>query len=85
MYQQLRHKQKIQMKQTIRAHETSNVKGAGATESEPSNPIPAYLLDRSNPTTAKSLSSAIKNRRKEAAAKFSVPLPKVRGMTEEEV
>jgi ribosome biogenesis protein NSA2 len=84
MYQQLRHKQKIQMKQTIRAHEISNVKGAAA-ETEPSNPIPSYLLDRSNPTTAKSLSSAIKNRRKEAAAKFSVPLPKVRGMTEEEV
>lgn len=34
---------------------------------------------------AKALSSAIKDRRKDKAAKYSVPLPKVRGIAEEEM
>ncbi|UKZ73291.1 Ribosome biogenesis protein [Trichoderma virens FT-333] len=41
-----------------------------ADEKEPSQPLP---------------SSAIKNKRAEKAAKFSVPLPKVRGISEEEM
>jgi len=32
---------------------------------------------------AKALSSAIKDRRKDRAAKYAVPLPKVRGIAEE--
>ncbi len=36
-------------------------------------------------SSAKALSSAVKNKRKEQAAKFSVPLPKVRGINEEEM
>lgn len=51
----------------------------------PGEPLPQYLLDRSNPSNAKALSSAVKNKRKEAAAKFSVPLPKVKGISEEEM
>jgi hypothetical protein len=66
------------------AHESRNVKS-----SEPAEPateaLPSYLLDRSNPKSAKALSSAIKNKRKEAAARFSVPLPKVKGISEEEM
>ncbi|KAJ9137962.1 Ribosomal protein S8e/ribosomal biogenesis NSA2 [Pleurostoma richardsiae] len=79
-----RHKEKIQLKKTIKAHEERNVKSA-TPSNEPSNPVPSYLLDRSNPSSAKALSSAIKNKRAEKAARFSVPLPKVRGMPEEEV
>lgn len=71
------------MKKTIRAHEERNVKGAAPNEPS-STPLPGYLLDRSQPTNAKALSSAIKNKRQEKAAKFSVPLPKVRGIAEEE-
>ena len=83
LYQQKRHKEKIQMKKQIKAHEERNVKSAG--DKDPSPPLPNYLLDRSNPTTAKALSSAIKNKRAEKAAKFAVPLPKVRGISEEEM
>lgn len=84
LYQEKRRKEKIQMKKQIRAHEERNVKSSEATE--PSNtPLPAYLLDRSNEQNAKALSSAIKNKRAEKAAKFSVPLPKVRGIAEEEM
>lgn len=72
------------MKKQIRQKEESNVKSAGPQEPS-STPLPQYLLDRSQPTNAKALSSAIKNKRKEAAAKFSVPLPKVKGISEEEM
>ena len=72
------------MKKQIKQHEQRNIK-----QSEPSAPpdgaVPTYLLDRAQEKNAKQLSSMIKQRRKEAAARFSVPLPKVRGMAEEEV
>lgn len=72
------------MRKTIKQHEQKNVKSDGP--SEPSaNPLPPYLLDRSLPNNAKALSTAIKQKRAEKAAKFSVPLPKVRGISEEEM
>jgi hypothetical protein len=78
-----RHHEKIQMKKQIKAHEERNVKTAD--EKEPSTPMPSYLLDRTNPSTAKALSSAIKNKRSEKAAKFSVPIPQSRGISEQEM
>ena len=87
LYQQKRHKEKIQMKKQIRAYEERNVKsGRPADEPGPgSEPLPQYLLDRTQPGQAKALSSAVKDKRKEAAAKFSVPLPKVKRISEEEM
>lgn len=84
MYAEKRHKEKIQLRKQIKAHEERNVKAA-ASDADPANPVPAYLLDRKNPTSAKALSSAIKNQRAEKAARFTVPLPKVRGISEEEM
>lgn len=84
MYAEKRHKEKIQMRKQIKAHEERNVKSA-APDNDPANPVPAYLLDRNNPTSAKALSSSIKNKRSEKAARFAVPLPKVRGISEEEM
>lgn len=84
LFAEKRRKEKIQLKKAIKQHEERNVKGA-PKEQDPSNPIPAYLLDRANPTTSKALSSQIKNKRAEKAARFSVPLPKVKGISEEEM
>ena len=72
------------MKKTIRAHEERNVKSSEAAEPS-STPLPQYLLDRSSEKNAKALSSAIKQKRSEKAARFSVPLPKVKGISEEEM
>ena len=72
------------MKQKIRAHEERNVKSNEAPEPA-TDALPAYLLDRSNEKNAKALSSAIKQKRNEKAARFSVPLPKVKGISEEEM
>ncbi|KAJ2990239.1 hypothetical protein NUW54_g8531 [Trametes sanguinea] len=50
----------------------------------PSN-LPTYLLDREGQKDAKALSTAIKEKRKDKAAKYAVPLPKVRGIAEDEM
>lgn len=84
LYQKKRHHEKIQMKKQIKAHEERNVKSSAPNEPS-STPLPEYLLDRSQATNARALSTAIKNKRNEKAAKFSVPLPKVRGIAEEEM
>jgi ribosome biogenesis protein NSA2 len=51
----------------------------------PDGALPTYLLDREGQKDAKSLSSAIKQKRKDKAAKYTVPLPKVRGIAEDEI
>ncbi|KAH6660288.1 ribosomal protein S8e/ribosomal biogenesis NSA2 [Truncatella angustata] len=83
LHQEARRKEKIQMKKQIKAHEERNVKST--SEKDPDTALPTYLLDRSNPTSAKALSSAIKNRRADKSARFAVPLPKVKGISEEEM
>ncbi|KAL6720659.1 Ribosome biogenesis protein [Lecanora helva] len=82
-YQKTRRNEKIQMRKRIKQTEKSNVQTTTAPDT--STPLPQYLLDRNNPTNAKALSSAIKNKRSEKAAKYSVPLPKVKGISEEEM
>merc|ERR1711915_807021 len=47
--------------------------------------VPAYLLDREGESRAKVLSNMIKQKRKEKAGKWDVPLPAVRAQAEEEV
>jgi ribosomal protein S8E len=42
-------------------------------------------LDREGQKDAKALSTALKQKRKDKAAKYAVPLPKVRGIAEEEM
>ena len=79
-----RHAEKIQMKKTLKAHDERQVKQKddGAVKE---GALPTYLLDREGQKDAKALSSAVKDRRKDKAAKFAVPLPKVRGIAEEEM
>lgn len=79
-----RHSEKVQMRKQLKAHDERNVKQKddGAVKE---GALPTYLLDREGQKDAKALSSAIKDRRKDRAAKYSVPLPKVRGIAEEEM
>jgi ribosome biogenesis protein NSA2 len=72
------------MKKTIKAHEERDVKAKDAS-ALPEGALPTYLLDREGQNDAKALSSAIKQKRKEKAGKFAVPLPKVRGIAEDEM
>jgi ribosome biogenesis protein NSA2 len=79
-----RHAEKVQLRKTLKAHDERNIKQPDA-QSTPDGALPTYLLDREGQKDAKALSSALKQKRKDKAAKYSVPLPKVRGIAEEEM
>ncbi|KAH0861446.1 hypothetical protein HID58_089707 [Brassica napus] len=69
--------EKAQMKKTLKMHEESSSRRK-ADEDVQEGAVPAYLLDRENTTRAKVLSNTIKQKRKEKAGKWEVPLPKVK-------
>jgi len=75
---------KSKWKKTIKSHEESlnkqkedDVVDEGA--------IPVYLMDRQNVSRAKILSNSVKQKRKEKAGKWEVPLPKVKPISEDEL
>lgn len=84
LFHRQRYSEKVQMKRTIKAHEEKKTKkvdlplGDGAA-------LPHYLLDRENQSRAKVLSNMIKQKRKEKAGKWEVPIPKVKGVSDFEV
>ncbi|CEP09255.1 hypothetical protein [Parasitella parasitica] len=84
MLNKKRHAEKIQMKKTIKQHEEKNAKQKSA-DAIPEGAVPTYLLDREGEDRAKILSNMVKQKRKEKAGKWSVPLPTVRGMAEDEM
>lgn len=79
-----RHAEKVQLKKTLKAHDERNIKQKDSASS-PDGALPTYLLDREGQKDAKALSTAIKEKRKDKAAKYAVPLPKVRGIAEDEM
>ncbi|KAI8421394.1 hypothetical protein MSG28_009474 [Choristoneura fumiferana] len=83
IYNKERRNEKIQMKKKIKAHEEKNVKQN--TEKVAEGALPVYLLDRDVQSRAKVLSNMIKQKRKEKAGKWDVPIPKVRAQADAEV
>ena len=83
MLNKKRRAEKAQMKKTLKQHDERDVKKSTAP-SDPETALPAYLLDREGQKDAKALSSAVKERRKDKAARYAVPLPQVRGIAEDE-
>jgi len=79
-----RYSEKATMKKTIAAHEERSNQHKNE-EAAPKGAVPAYLLDRENVSRAKVLSNTIKQKRKEKAGKWNVPVPKVRPITEAEM
>merc|ERR1712062_444327 len=77
LYNKERRKEKIEMKKKILMHEKTDTAEEGA--------VPHCLLDRETQQRAKVLSNMVKQKRKEKAGKWDVPLPKVRAQAESEV
>eukprot|EP00914_Ancora_sagittata_P023848 GHVO01047561.1.p1 GENE.GHVO01047561.1~~GHVO01047561.1.p1 ORF type:complete len:261 (+),score=39.44 GHVO01047561.1:100-882(+) len=84
LYHKKRQSEKVQMKKTMKMHQQRKTKQK-TEENVPEGAVPAYLLDREGQTRAKVLSNMIKQKRKEKAGKWDVPLPKVKGVSESEV
>ncbi|KAG2445885.1 hypothetical protein HXX76_000489 [Chlamydomonas incerta] len=84
MFAKKRHQEKATMKKTIAMHEERDNKHK-AQDGAPQNAVPAYLLEREQVDRAKVLSNTIKQKRKEKAGKWEVPLPQVRPITEDEM
>lgn len=83
-FNEARYKEKATMKKTIAAHEekTNKHKNKDAVQE---GALPAYLLDREEVSRAKVLSNTVKQKRKEKAGKWNVPIPKVAPVTEAEM
>lgn len=72
------------MKKTIAMHEQGDKRNR-QEQGIPQNAVPAYLLERDQVDRAKILSNSVKQKRKEKAGKWDVPLPKVRPVSEQEM
>ena len=84
LYSKMRYKEKIKMKKTMKAHEEKQATVENDKKVE-EGAIPAYLLDRNEVNRTKVLSNMIKQKRKEKAGKWKVPIEKVKPMSEDEM
>ncbi len=80
-----RYSEKAEIKKKIKAHKEGQNKQKAAPKQEDKDAVPAYLLDREDMSHAKVLSNSIKQKRKEKAGKWAVPIPKVKALGEDEV
>ena len=71
------------MRKAIKAHEEKKVDKK--TKNPNIVPVPSFLMDRENTNSNKVLSNMIKQKRKEKAGKWEVPIAKVKAMTEAEM
>lgn len=84
IFNKQRFNEKAQMKKTIKQHQ-ERLSKRGTEEPVREGAIPAYLMERQNATRAKVLSNMIKQKRKEKAGKWNVPLPRVRPISQDEM
>lgn len=68
----------------IKKHEERTNKHA-TTDATPEGALPAYLLDREGVSRSKILSNTVKQKRKEKAGKWTVPVPKVQPIADAEM
>ena len=83
LFNKQRYEEKTNVKKAIKAHEEKKVE---TVHKDPkSAPVPAYLMDRENTNSNKVLSNMIKQKRKEKAGRWEVPIAKVKAMSEAEM
>jgi ribosome biogenesis protein NSA2 len=84
MFAKKRYAEKATMKKTLAMH-SERTNRHKADDQVQEGAVPSYLLDREQTARAKVLSNTIKQKRKEKAGKWEVPLPKVRPIAEDEM
>ncbi|CAJ0573319.1 unnamed protein product, partial [Mesorhabditis spiculigera] len=82
LYNKKRYSEKVEMRKLLKQHEEKEQK---STKEQPDQgAVPAYLLDRQQQTSGTVLSNMIKQKRKEKASKYQVPIPKVKALADAE-
>jgi len=84
MFNQKRFKEKATMRKTLNMHQEGEKKSSNDDHNN-DGALPAYLLDRENVSRAKILSNTVKQKRKEKAGKWTVPIPKVKPVADDEM
>lgn len=84
MFNAKRFKEKATMRKTLSLHQEGSNKHAN-DDKVTDGAVPAYLLDREEVSRAKVLSNTVKQKRKEKAGKWSVPIPKVKPIADDEM
>ena len=79
-----RYKEKIELKKKIRMHNEKDNEHKNKNDI-PKGALPTYLLDRQQMSKSKILSNTIKQKRKEKAGKWDVPINKMRAVPEAEI
>eukprot|EP00184_Porphyridium_aerugineum_P006578 CAMPEP_0184697692 /NCGR_PEP_ID=MMETSP0313-20130426/4579_1 /TAXON_ID=2792 /ORGANISM="Porphyridium aerugineum, Strain SAG 1380-2" /LENGTH=269 /DNA_ID=CAMNT_0027156525 /DNA_START=83 /DNA_END=892 /DNA_ORIENTATION=- len=93
LHNKQRFKEKAIMKKTIMQHSLKQRKNKNKKDNSDGDEdanvkegaVPAFLLDRDQVSRSKVLSNTVKQKRKEKAGKWEVPLPKVRAVAESEM
>jgi ribosome biogenesis protein NSA2 len=80
-----RYAEKATMKKTIAAHNERENTQKDKDSTLQDGALPAYLLDRQEVSRAKVLSNTIKQKRKEKAGKYDVPINKIKALSEAEI
>lgn len=81
-----RYAEKAEMRKKIREHEEKQSTNRSEKQLKgPKNAVPGFLMDRSEADRAKILSNSLKQKRKEKAGKWAVPVPKVKPVSEDEM
>lgn len=84
LLQKRRYSEKAAMKKELKMHDEKTTTKKDK-EKVKSGAIPSFLLDREDVNRAKVLSNSIKQKRKEKAGKYDVPVPKVKAIPEAEI
>ena len=85
LYNERRYKEKATMRKTISQHSQRSNKHGNDDDAVAEGAVPAYLLDREGVSRAKVLSNTVKQKRKEKAGKWEVPIPKVKPVADDEM
>jgi ribosome biogenesis protein NSA2 len=82
LFHKQRYLEKSQAKKQMNVHE-KKTQDSGVKLQQ--GAVPAYLMDREGVNRTKVLTNMIKQKRKEKAGKWQVPIPKVKAMTDDEM
>lgn len=82
LFHKKRYSEKVEMRKLMKQHEEKQQ--TSSIEKNEEGALPAYLLDRQQEISGTVLSGMIKQKRKQKAGKYQVPLPTVRAVSDVE-